>query len=154
MILRPTARVRKQEQKKLHTHDLFPPPHGVVCQHTYNSKVLGRLRDLVVYTPPGYDQNPSQRYPILYLQHGSGDNQATWIAHGKAHWILDNLIAQGRAVPMVVVMMDGHAAIAGPSGASIWRISYRSYSNRLRWRNNRSGAALPASCCGASIPFG
>jgi enterochelin esterase family protein len=97
-------------------HDYQHVPHGVVRQHTYFSKSLGRLRELVVYTPPGYDQKPSEQYPTLYLQHGSGDNQATWTTHGKAHWIVDNLIAQGRAKPMIIVMMDGHAAI--PGGAS------------------------------------
>jgi enterochelin esterase family protein len=91
--------------------DFQDVPHGVVREHTYRSKVLGRLRELTVYTPPGYDLSPGKHFPTLYLQHGSGDNQATWIAHGKAHWILDNLIAQGRAKPMVIVMMDGHAAL-------------------------------------------
>jgi enterochelin esterase-like enzyme len=93
-------------------HDFQNVPHGVVRQHTYLSKSLGRVRELVVYTPPGYDQQTEARFPTLYLQHGMGDNQATWVAHGKAHWILDNLIAQGKAHPMVVVMMDGHASIA------------------------------------------
>lgn len=91
-------------------------PHGAVRQHTYFSKSLGRVRELAVYTPPGYDKQADARFPTFYLQHGSGDNQATWVAHGKAHWILDNLIAQGKARPMVVVMMDGHAAIGGGSG--------------------------------------
>jgi len=90
-------------------------PHGVVREHAYRSKSLERLRGLAVYTPPGYDQN-RKTYPTLYLQHGSGDNQDTWTAHGKAHWILDNLIAQGRAKPMIVVMMDGHAAPPGTQG--------------------------------------
>ena len=94
-------------------HDFQDVPHGTVRQHTYRSQAVGRLRELVVYTPPGYDQQPAARYPTLYLQHGSGDNQATWTIHGKAHWILDNLIAQGRALPMVVVMMDGHATTSG-----------------------------------------
>jgi enterochelin esterase-like enzyme len=94
-------------------HDFQDVPHGTVRQHAYFSKSLGRLRELVVYTPPGYDQQPAARFPALYLQHGMGDNQATWTVHGKAHWILDNLIAQGRAKPMIVVMMDGHAAGAG-----------------------------------------
>jgi len=93
--------------------DFQDVPHGVVRQHTYRSKALGRLRELAVYTPPGYEHQADARFPTLYLQHGSGDNQATWIAHGKAHWILDNLIAQGRAKPMVVVMMDGHAVAPG-----------------------------------------
>lgn len=98
-------------------HDFQDVPHGVVRQHTYRSKSLGRLRELAVYTPPSYDAQRDARFPALYLQHGSGDNQATWVVHGKAHWILDNLIAQGRAQPMVVVMMDGHAAIGGgPAG--------------------------------------
>ncbi len=93
--------------------DFQDVPHGVVRMHTYRSKSLGRLRELTVYTPPGYDLHPDIKFPTLYLQHGSGDNQATWVAHGKAHWILDNLIARGRAKPMVVVMMDGHAAVPG-----------------------------------------
>jgi enterochelin esterase family protein len=88
-------------------------PHGTVREHTYFSKSLGRVRELMVYTPPSYDKQADTRFPTLYLQHGSGDNQATWVAHGKAHWILDNLIAQGKAKPMVVVMMDGHAVIGG-----------------------------------------
>ncbi len=91
-------------------HDFQNVPHGTVRQHAYLSKSLGRLRELVVYTPPSYDKQADVRFPTLYLQHGMGDNQATWVVHGKAHWILDNLIAQGKARPMVVVMMDGHAS--------------------------------------------
>ena len=96
--------------------DFQEVPHGVVRQHAYLSKSLGRLREFDVYTPPGYDVQPDTRYPTLYLQHGAGDNQATWTVHGKAHWILDNLLAQGRAKPMVVVTMDGHAAIPDGTG--------------------------------------
>lgn len=92
-------------------HDFQDVPHGVVRFHTYRSKALDRLRQMAVYTPPGYDQSPGTRYPTLYLQHGAGDNQNTWTVHGKAHWIVDNLIASGRARPMVIVMLDGHAAI-------------------------------------------
>jgi enterochelin esterase-like enzyme len=100
-------------------HDFQDVPHGVVHSHSYFSKSLGRLRELAVYTPPGYERQADARFPTLYLQHGSGDNQATWVVHGKAHWILDNLIAQGKARPMVVVMMDGHAgdrSASGPQG--------------------------------------
>lgn len=81
--------------------------HGTVHQHTYRSKTLNRPRECTVYTPPGYETD-KKTYPLLVLQHGSGDNQQTWITHGKAHWILDNLIAQGKAVPMIVLMIDGH----------------------------------------------
>lgn len=90
-------------------HDFQAVPHGAVHQHDYHSKSLGRVRALAVYTPPGYDSRSDTLYPTLYLQHGSGDTEATWTVHGKTHWIIDNLIAEGRAKPMVVVMMDGHA---------------------------------------------
>ena len=83
-------------------------PHGTVHQHTYFSKALGRPRSVWVYTPPGYVKSPTADYPLLVLQHGSGDNEQTWVAHGKAHWILDSLIATGQARPMVVMMIDGH----------------------------------------------
>jgi enterochelin esterase-like enzyme len=83
-------------------------PHGTVHLHAYQSKALGRQRNMAVYTPPGYEQATDRKYPMLVLQHGSGDQHDTWIAHGKAHWILDNLIADGKAVPMLIVMIDGH----------------------------------------------
>jgi enterochelin esterase-like enzyme len=95
--------------------DFQDVPHGVVHSHTYRSQSVGRLRELAVYVPPGYDK-ASKKYPLLVLQHGSGDNQATWVTHGKAHWIIDNLIAQKKAEPMVVVMMDGHAGTPGLGG--------------------------------------
>lgn len=100
-------------------HDLQKVPHGVVHQHVYWSKALQRSRPLMVYTPPGYAAAATTRYPTLYLQHGGGDNEATWTVLGKAHWILDNLIAAGRAKPMVVVMMDGHAVPGGPGDTNI-----------------------------------
>lgn len=83
-------------------------PHGTVHQHGYLAKTLGRTRELRVYTPPGYEQSGEKKFPLLVLQHGSGDNQRTWTEHGKAHWILDSLIAQGKARPMIIVMLDGH----------------------------------------------
>ncbi|MEY4484301.1 MAG: hypothetical protein RL693_1753 [Verrucomicrobiota bacterium] len=88
--------------------DFQAVPHGTVHQHTYFSKVLGKERSLCVYTPPGYEADKERIYPLLVLQHGSGDNEQTWVAHGKAHWILDNLIAANKARPMVVLMIDGH----------------------------------------------
>ena len=94
-------------------HDFQNVPHGKVSLHWYRSKSLARLRPLQVYTPPGYEAEAHKRYPVLYLFHGSGDNEATWVAHGHAHWILDNLIAQQRAQPMIVVMLDGHAVLPG-----------------------------------------
>jgi enterochelin esterase family protein len=102
--------------------DFQDVPHGTVHQHGYQSKALGRPRELWVYTPPGYEQaitaNSAVRYPLLVLQHGSGDNHQTWVVHGKAHWILDNLIAAKRATPMVVVMLDGHPLGTASRGAA------------------------------------
>jgi enterochelin esterase family protein len=93
-----------------------PVPHGTLHHHAYQSRPLGRVRPLVVYTPPGYDQQASGRFPVLYLFHGSGDSEATWGVVGRAHYILDNLIHAGRAKPMVIVMPDGHAVPPGPAG--------------------------------------
>ncbi len=85
-------------------------PHGTVRIHWYQSRSLGRRRGLYVYTPPGYDQDTKTRYPILYLLHGAADNEAAWTVSGRAPMIVDNLLAQGKSVPMVIVMPDGHAA--------------------------------------------
>jgi enterochelin esterase-like enzyme len=83
-------------------------PHGTIHQHGYRSQALDRPRELWVYTPPQYDRDLARRFPLLVLQHGSGDNHRTWVEHGKAHWVLDNLIAAAKARPMIVVMLDGH----------------------------------------------
>lgn len=88
--------------------DFQDVPHGAVHRHDFLGKAAGRPREMWVYTPPGYESDTSKTYPLLVLQHGSGDNQKTWVEHGKAHWILDNLIAEGKAKPMIVMMLDGH----------------------------------------------
>jgi enterochelin esterase family protein len=89
--------------------DFQDVPHGTVHTHVYQSKAFASPRELMVYTPPGYETAAGTTYPLLVLQHGSGDNHLTWTAHGKAHFILDHLIAAGRAKPMVVLMLNGHA---------------------------------------------
>lgn len=90
-----------------HVHDFRDVPHGTVHTHAYLSKPIDRFRELKVYTPPGYETG-KESYPLLVLQHGHSDSHATWVAYGKAHWILDNLIAAGKAKPMIVLMLDGH----------------------------------------------
>lgn len=108
-------------------------PHGTVHTHVYQSKALGAPRELMVYTPPGYEAATTTTFPLLVLQHGSGDNQATWTAHGKAHYILDNLIAAGRAKPMVVMMLNGHAPVAvrAEDPAERWRVALEGFRNEL-----------------------
>jgi enterochelin esterase-like enzyme len=103
------------------TASLTDVPHGVVHLQTYKSSVTGTERGVVVYTPPGYDASAAQPYPVLYLLHGFGDNQRAWTDVGKANLIADNLIAAGRAVPLVIVMPYGHGvppedAAAGTAG--------------------------------------
>lgn len=88
-------------------------PHGEVRSRWYTSKVTGQTRHIVVYTPPGYDADTQKRYPVLYLQHGGGEDETGWVRQGRANFILDNLIAEKKAVPMIVVMEKGYAARAG-----------------------------------------
>jgi enterochelin esterase family protein len=96
-------------------YDVKPVPHGVVRIHPYESTSLGVARTMWVYTPPDYDRG--KNYPVLYLLHGAGDVESGWTLIGRANNILDNLIAEGKARPMVVVMPLGHAVqsfLAGP----------------------------------------
>jgi enterochelin esterase family protein len=83
-------------------------PHGLVSTFEYPSKSTNSLRRAEVYTPPGYEAGGRRRYPVLYLVHGVGDSELSWIQKGRAAYILDNLIADGKAPPMIVVMPFGH----------------------------------------------
>jgi enterochelin esterase-like enzyme len=99
--------------------DFYAPkevPHGEVRTRWYLSKTTGQWRRAQVYTPPDYDKNPGKRYPVLYLQHGSGENDTSWVKQGRVSFILDNLIAAKSAVPMIVVMENGMVA-AKPGAA-------------------------------------
>src|SRR5918994_2901355 len=86
--------------------DNRPVPHGEIRQAWYTSTTLGTLRRLHVYTPPAYDGSTT-RYPVLYLLHGGGDDDSGWSAIGRAGFILDNLLADRKAVPMLIVMPNG-----------------------------------------------
>ena len=88
-------------------------PHGTVQTVAYHSSALDSDREMVVYTPPGYE-NSSDRYPVLYLLHGAGSIQTSWTERGQAHVILDNLIADGAMDPLVVVMPFGYASQREP----------------------------------------
>jgi enterochelin esterase family protein len=85
-------------------------PRGAVHRHFYKSAAVGDQRDFYVYTPPGYDHRGKKLYPVLYLLHGFSDDSSGWTAVGRAHVILDNLIAQGKAKPMLLVMPLGYGA--------------------------------------------
>ena len=85
-------------------------PHGTIHHHFYRSGIVGDDRDFYVYTPAGYNPKAKGSYPTLYLLHGFSDDASAWTAVGRAHVILDNLIASGKAKPMIVVMPLGYGA--------------------------------------------
>ncbi len=89
-------------------HSLQNVPHGKISYRYYKSSTLGSTRQLLVYTPPGYDANGKTKYPVLYLIHGGSDTEETWTKVGRANLIADNLIAQGKAKPMIIVMPYGN----------------------------------------------
>jgi enterochelin esterase family protein len=93
-------------------------PHGAVASVNYYSTALGRARRMHIYTPPGYEAEAggSKKYPVFYLLHGAGDCDEAWTSVGRAGFILDNLIADKKAVPMIVVMTAGHTSAAAFTG--------------------------------------
>jgi enterochelin esterase family protein len=109
-------------------YDVKDVPHGQLRAHWYKAK-SGDNRQAWVYTPPDYDKEPSKRYPVLYLQHGMMEERRAWAPQGRTNFILDNLIAEGKARPMIVVIEDGGisqgmgggrrgGARGGPGGAN------------------------------------
>jgi enterochelin esterase-like enzyme len=90
-------------------YEARPVPHGQVRSVNYYSAITRSWRRAFVYTPPGYDVNQATRYPVLYLQHGAGEDETGWSTQGRMDLILDNLIAGGKATPMLVVMDRGYA---------------------------------------------
>ena len=100
-------------------YDIKDVPHGEVRIKWTHSKIGNAWRRSFIYTPPGYDDNGDQHYPVLYLLHGAGEDERGWSTQGRLNFILDNLIAAGRAQPMIVVMENGggSALFARPRGA-------------------------------------
>jgi enterochelin esterase-like enzyme len=84
-------------------------PHGEIRIKHYYSNITKSWRRAFVYTPPGYDENPNERYPVLYLQHGGGEDETGWPNQGRVDFIIDNLIAERKAKPMLIVMDRGYA---------------------------------------------
>lgn len=84
-------------------------PHGQVREQWYHSSITSDWRRIFVYTPPGYDHQPNTQYPVLYLQHGAGEDETGWTKQGRANFIMDNLIASSKAKPMIIVMAYGYA---------------------------------------------
>ena len=104
-------------------YDLKDVPHGNVLIKNYFAKTSNSWRHIFIYTPPGYDADTTTRYPVLYLQHGGGEDERVWIEMGRTNLILDNLLAEGKVKPMIVVMETSAVArrrLPG-AGSSAWR---------------------------------
>ncbi len=84
-------------------------PHGQINYEIYRSSVNGRMKQCLVYTPPGYDAKNGKKYPVLYIQHGVGEDETGWVWNGKMNFVLDNLLAEGKCKEMIVVMNSGYA---------------------------------------------
>jgi enterochelin esterase family protein len=104
----PPANLVEVPGNGLEFDDAKPVPHGTIRIETYNSKAIGAPRTLWIYTPPGYDRG-NTRYPVFYLLHGSGNIDSSWMLTGRANYIMDNLIAEGKAKPMIIVNPLGYA---------------------------------------------
>jgi enterochelin esterase-like enzyme len=100
-------------EEGLDHYDVKNVPHGQVRSFWYFAKSTNEHRHAYVYTPPGYDANAKQRYPVLYLLHGMNQDRRVWSEQGRANFILDNLIAEGKAKPMIIVMEDGGIVNSG-----------------------------------------
>lgn len=103
-------------------HDV---PHGDVTRTYYDSKIFGREHRFTIYTPAAYRKNPQKRFPVLYLLHGSGGDEESWITLGQVAHIMDNLIAEGKAQPMIVVMPNGNGTYPAAPGETIENLNYR-----------------------------
>ena len=100
-------------------YEVHDVPHGSLAHVWYDSPTLGTQRRLTVYTPAGYEDSPRTKYPVLYLLHGSGGDEDAWSDLGRTAQILDNLIAEGKARPMIVVMPNGVYFNRAAPGAAV-----------------------------------
>lgn len=119
-------------------HTVQNVPHGTISYRYYSSPELG-TRPVLIYTPPGYEKDSKTKYPVLYLLHGTTDTEETWTKVGRANIILDNLIAQGKAKPMIIVMPYGRAypVISKSSG------SLRNWANLQEFKKDFLNNLLP-----------
>jgi enterochelin esterase-like enzyme len=118
-------------------------PHGRLSQCLYFSKSTNATRRCFVYTPPDYDKDPTKKYPVLYLQHGMGENETSWGNQGLANIIMDNLLAESKAKPFIIVMDNGGGmSIGGGRGAG------------GRGAAAPTGAPVPTTRAGAGVPAG
>jgi enterochelin esterase-like enzyme len=126
-------------------------PHGQVREVWYHSEVTGTWRHALVYTPPDYDTQLNLRYPVLYLQHGGGEDETGWTRQGKANFILDNCIAAGKCKSMIVVMAYGYARRAGQPVRDMTNVEFGS--PEMMKAMQESTAAFEDDVTQGLIPF-
>ena len=106
-------------------------PHGEISSKVYFSKTTGTWRRLNIYTPPGYINSGKEQYPVLYIQHGGGEDERGWAVQGKTDIILDNLIAEGKAKPMLVVIPNGNVSKPGTTAGGYNDAAMAAYKEEL-----------------------
>lgn len=134
--------VSKEEGDTGYMYSANKVPHGNVSSVWYDSPTLGMERRMSVYTPAGYEENSKTKYPVLYLCHGAGGDENSWLDFGRAAQIMDNLIASGKAKPMIVVMPNGNATCAAAPGE--WEAGL--------YQASMSGSPKPGMRASATIP--
>ena len=112
-------------EKGVDRYDTKDVPHGDVRERTYFSKIDNKMRRAFIYTPPQYEKESAARFPVLYLQHGGGGDETQWVTQGRMNFTLDNLIAAGKAKPMIVVMENGGGNTGFGRGAGPGRARQR-----------------------------
>ncbi|WP_346863456.1 alpha/beta hydrolase-fold protein [uncultured Draconibacterium sp.] len=133
-------------------YDVKDVPHGKVTSLWYPSETLGMTRRCMVYTPPGYDKS-KDTYPVLYLLHGGGGDEEAWISRGRANYILDNLIAQGKAKAMIVVIPNGNASATSAPGETSLTTRLKQDTEAMKGPGAMTGNKIPEALVNDLIPF-
>ncbi|MEZ4852470.1 MAG: alpha/beta hydrolase-fold protein [Bacteroidia bacterium] len=133
-------------------YDVKEVPHGRVSSVWYKAETLGMNRRCMVYTPPGYDKS-TESYPVLYLLHGAGGDEEAWISRGRTNYILDNLIAQGKAKPMIVVIPNGNASATSAPGETPLELRFQQEAGVMASPRAMVGNKIPESLVNDLIPF-
>ena len=133
-------------------YDVKDVPHGNVAAVWYTAKTLGTTRRCMVYTPPGYETS-GKSYPVLYLLHGAGGDEEAWISRGRANYILDNLIARGKAEPMIIVVPNGNMLATSAPGETPLAIRLKQNLGDMGQTTAMVGNIMPESLVNDLIPF-
>jgi len=133
-------------------YDVKDVPHGKVSTVWYPAESLGMTRRCLVYTPPGYDHS-SGSYPVLYLLHGGGGDEEGWISRGRANYILDNLTAQGKTQPMIIVIPNGNASATSAPGETPLALRLQQERGAIGSPGAMTADKIPVSLVSDLVPF-